>query len=88
MSEPVKIISQAQFLPVQEKADVKLLKEDDASAPVHLWDNRLLSTYLVPSVFEEKFCQCLCTALNKSRNFILRFWFQFVYSSFVRYFQT
>ena len=37
MSEPVKIISQAQLLPVQANVDVKSVKEDDAIVPVHLW---------------------------------------------------
>ena len=52
MSEPVNMISQYQFLPIQAKVYVKLAKEDYASVPVHLWDDRVLSTYPVPSVLE------------------------------------
>ena len=48
MSEPVKMISQAQFLTVQANLDVKSVKKGDDSVYVHLWDDRLLSTYPVP----------------------------------------
>ena len=41
MSEPVKMISQAQFLPLKPKVDVKAVKENDSSVPVHLWDDRI-----------------------------------------------
>ena len=55
--------------------------------PVYLWDDRILSNYPVMSVLEGKSFQWLCTALNKFSNFILRIWFQSVYSSFVQYLQ-
>ena len=82
------MISQYQFLHVQAKLDVKSVREDDASVPVHLWDYRLLYNYPVPSVLEVKYRQYLYTALNNYRNFILRLWFQYIYSSFVQYLQN
>ena len=54
MSEPGKKIFQAQFLPVQAKVDVKSVKEDDYSVPVHLWYDRLLSAYPVIMLLEVK----------------------------------
>ena len=54
MTEPLKIISQDQLLPVQAKVDVKALTEDDSIVPVHQWDDRLLSTCPVTSVLEGK----------------------------------
>ena len=86
--EPVKMISQAQFLPVKANVDVKAVKEDDAGVPVHLWNDILISTYPAPSVLDAKSRQFLCTALNKFRNFTFRIWFQYVYLSFMRYFQN
>ena len=88
MSKPVKMISQYTCLPTQSQVNVKSVKEEDTSVPVHVWYNILRCTYPVPSVLEGKFHQFLCTALNKFRNFILRILFQSFYSSFVRYLQT
>ena len=85
MSEQVKMIYQDQLITVQENLDVKAVKEDYASVPVHLWYDIIPSTYPFPSVLEGKYRQCLCTALNKFRSFIPRIWFQLIYSSFVRY---
>ena len=47
MSEPYKIISRGQFLPVQAKVGVKSVKEYDYIVPVHLWNDRVLSAYTV-----------------------------------------
>ena len=84
MSEQVKMISQAQFLTLQAKVDVKSVKEDDAILSVHLFDDIIISAYPVPSVLEGKSRQCLCTSLNKFRGFILRTGYQSVYSIFVK----
>ena len=82
------MVSQSKLLTVQSNVDVKAVKEDDTSVPVHLWYDILISTYPVLSMLEGKLHQCLCTDLNKFSNFILRIWFQSVYSSFERYLQT
>ena len=54
MSETDKTIFQDQFLPVQANVDVKSVKEDDYSVPVHLWYDRLLSAYPVTMLLEVK----------------------------------
>ena len=82
------MISQYTCLPTQSQVNVKSVKEEDTSVPVHVWYNILRCTYPVPSVLEGKFHQFLCTALNKFRNFTFRIWFQYVYLSFMRYFQN
>ena len=52
MSEPYKIISRGQFLPVQAKVGVKSVKEDDTIVPVRLWNDIVLSSYHVMSVLK------------------------------------
>ena len=88
MSEPGKKIFQAQFLPVQAKVDVKSVKEDDYSVPVHLWYDRLLSDYSVTMLLEVKSGQGLWTALNKFSKFALVILSQSIYSSFFRFLQN
>ena len=79
------IVSQDRFGAQGEKIDEKAAKMDDASVPVNLWNNRLISTYPGTLLTTKVTRQKLEWSLNILRKYLIGAWSKRVYKSLLKY---